>query len=382
LAPTRQVPQLAPREKVRPLTGQPAGERCAGCRTPAGSKPGAWYRLNGRAYCPDCAPEKADQAGVDLVAPASPQPVKSFGGPARTEATAPTEETGNPAAREPAAPYLPANNRIPTKLEPSRVGVMAGQTDQGRPLRFAVNGYVVLRRDGTDTGLALTPALKLTDTGGIEEDSGRWWVTHIPSGKHVPGAGAYERPQEAQTLASVLAQIDWTRDEDELTTQEIRQVAGTVTAYNGALAEKKLKGDTQAEPPAGPATRRVPADEALDGKLIADGYGGVARVLEDSGRRLYVIDSLGERYEVERRQVRTPDEADFEGVRVAMAFDPAQKSGASCAGCGRPTSSAGTGEKWYRMSFKNFCGRCAGDYASQEGYGREEEIGDAVELAR
>jgi hypothetical protein len=262
--------------------------------------------------------------------------------------------------------------------------VYAGPDKTGQPLRFAVNGYVVLRPNGDDTGLALTPALKISNEDGeVEEDTNRWWVTHIPSGKHIPGAGAYERPEEAQLLASVLAQLDWTRDEHELTTEEIRRVGATVSAFNETLAEEKLR-QARTGSPAELTTRRIPADEPLEGKLVADGYGGVARVLEASpdGQRLFVMDSLGERYEVDRSQVRTPDEADFEGVRVAMSFDPTTRPAGKCALCGRPTSGTGAGEMWYRMNFKSFCEGCATQYAAQEAYIKEEEIGDALELAR
>lgn len=379
LVDARQVPQLGERAKARPLVSMALGERCAGCRTLAGSKPGAWYNVNGRTYCPDCAPEAAGQAGVDLVAPTAPNPAANFTGTSRQ----PASQTTTAATTVRSQPqYLPAERRVPTRLTPSRVGVYAGQDKEGQPLWFAVNGYVVTRPDGYDTGLALTPALKMSHKDGeVEEDTNRWWVTHIPSGKHIPGAGAYERPGEAQLLAGVLAQLDWTRDETELTTEEIRRVGATVSAFNETLAEETLRHartGSQTEL----TTRRAPADEPLEGKLVADGYGGVARVLEDNGKRLFVIDSLGERYEVERSQVRTPDEADFEGVRVAMSFDPTTRPEGKCALCGRPTSGTGAGEMWYRMNFKTFCEGCARQYAAQEAYLMEGEIGDALELAR
>jgi hypothetical protein len=270
---------------------------------------------------------------------------------------------------------------VETTLAESRVGVYAGQDKENQPIWFAVNGYVVLRPDGSDTGLALTPALKLNDQGGkVEADTTRWWVTHIPSGKRVPGAGAYNRPEEAQLLAGVLAQLDWTRDETDLTITEIRQVGATVSAFNGGLAEEKV-GQARPDSPGKPMPRRIPEDEPLEGRLVADGDGGVARVLGDSGGRLLVIDSLGERYEVDRNQVRTPDEADFEGVRVAMAFDPVTRPEDKCALCARPTSGTGAGEMWYRMNFKTFCEGCAAQYTAQEAYVKEEEIGDALELA-
>ena len=379
LVDARQVPQLGERARARPIASITAGERCAGCRTPAGSKPGAWYQVNGRAYCPDCAAEAAGQAGVDLVAPTAPDPAANFTGPSR-QAAGQTTPAATTVRSQPQ--YLPAERRVPTRLAPSRVGVYAGQDKAGQPTWFAVNGYVVTRPKGDDTGLALTPALKMSHKDGeVEEAPNRWWVTHIPSGKHIPGAGAYERPEEAQLLAGVLAQLDWTRDEHDLTTEEIRRVGATVSAFNGSLAEEKLRQARIGSPPE-LTTRRIPADETLEGKLVADGYGGVARVLDDNGQRLFVIDSLGERYEVERSQLRTPDEADFEGVRVAMSFDPTTRPAGKCARCGRPTSDTGAGERWYRMNFKSFCEGCATQYAAQEAYIKEEEIGDAPELAR
>ena len=147
------------------------------------------------------------------------------------------------------------------------MGVYAGQDKEDQPIWFAVNGHVVLRPDGSDTGLALTPALKLSDQGGeVEADTSRWWVTHIPSGKHVPGAGAYDRPEEAQLLAGVLAQLDWTRSETELTTAEIRRVGATVSAFNGALAEEKV-GQAR---PGKPMTRTTEAGLAWQAHDPAD----------------------------------------------------------------------------------------------------------------
>lgn len=119
----------------------------------------------------------------------------------------------------------------------------------------------------------------------------------------------------------------------------------------------------------------------MAGKLVADGYGGVARVLEVSGDKLFVINSLGQRYEINRNQARTPDESDFEGVRVAMAIDPARQPKASCQLCGRSTGESRSDKKWYRMNWQTFCPACAGRYAAEEAYATEDEIGDSLELA-
>jgi hypothetical protein len=121
------------------------------------------------------------------------------------------------------------------------------------------------------------------------------------------------------------------------------------------------------------ATRRV-SDESLTGKLVADGYGGVSRVLEDNGNTLFLVDSLGQRYEITRNEARTPDESDFELCRVAMSFDPAQQPAASCATCKRSAHDTGAGEMWYKMGWQSFCESCSTAYAANEGYLKEEEI--------
>lgn len=381
----RQVRQLGQRAKAQPVASLASGERCAGCQTPANRKPGAWYTVNGRSYCPDCAPEAARKVDVDLVRDAGglegwgAEEPGSRGAGGKSFSLAPSHP------RTPALNYLPAERRVSTRLMPSRVGVFAGEDRAGQARWFAVKGYVVTRSNGYDTGLAVTPALKLkNEDGAVEEDTQQWWITHIPSGKHIPGAGAYERPEEAQLLAGVLAQLDWTRSETELTTAEIRRVGATVSAFNESLAEEKLKQTKSGPQGEGTATRRLAADEPLAGKLVADGYGGVARVLEvtPDGQGLFVVDSLGERYEVARHQIRTPDEADFEGVRAAMSFDPTTQPEGQCTLCGRPTSGTGAGEMWYRMNFKTFCEGCATQYAAQEAYIMEDEIGDAPEPVR
>ena len=52
--------------------------------------------------------------------------------------------------------------------------------------------------------------------------------------------------------------------------------------FNGALAEEKV-GQARPDSPGKPTTRRIPKEEPLEGRLVADGYGGVARVLGESG---------------------------------------------------------------------------------------------------
>jgi hypothetical protein len=184
--------------------------------------------------------------------------------------------------------------------------------------------------------------------------------------------------------------MDWTRDETEFTTADYRRARATVNFFNQTLAEAKqgagptaaTQGQTGAAQTDSSRTRRLPANESLTGKLVADGYGGVSRVLEDTGDRLFLIDSLGKRYEVYRREARTPDETDFELCRVAMSFDPATKPEASCTTCQRSTKDTGAGEMWYKMGWQSFCESCATEYATNEGYIKEEEIDqDMIELS-
>jgi hypothetical protein len=256
------------------------------------------------------------------------------------------------------------------------------------PALFVVDkGYVMVRPNGSDTGLALTPNLK-AETGAdgkvvIREDTSQWWITHIASGMAVTDR-SYSNLETAHVLGNILAQMDWTRDETEFT---------TVTFFNQTLAEARQERgrDNRAAtaPAAGSAiaaqanpagTRRLHHNESLEGWLVTDGYGGVSRVLDVSrnGDMLFLIDSLGKRYEIYRQEARTPDESDFEMCRVAMSFDPAQPPEANCGTCRRSTKDTGAGEMWYRMGWQSFCEGCATEYAANEGYIKEEEIDETM----
>lgn len=367
-----------------------SSERCAGCQTSSQSKEGGWYSINGRSYCQDCAPEAARQADVDLVGPereATGTGVVSSTGQPASKARIPVRRRATAAWSPPT--YLPPERRVETRLAESRLRLNVGQNPNGQPVWFVVeNGRVLLRPDGSDTGLAITPALKIgplrDGVQEVEEDTGRWWLTHIPSGKTL-GNRPYATPQEAQLLGNVLAQLDWTRPEDEITDYEISQVAETVRHYNQALTEQigKARVETasgEGAPPAVGSTRRPGANEDLTGKLMADGYGGVARVLDatQDGEILFMVDSLGKRYEVRRDQIRTPDASDFEMCRVAMSLDPAKQNETHCARCGQSSRSE-DGGKWYRMGWKSFCPSCATAYAAEEGYIKDEEIDSNLE---
>jgi hypothetical protein len=373
------LPQLALPTKIRPKTRLPSGERCTRCRVRSQNKPGAWYSIEGQAYCPDCAPAAAMVANVELVLP---EPVVAgVNGVGTTLATGRSRLSATGSRRSELG-YLPPERRVTTRLAPSRIRLNVGRDPAGQSVWYVVEqGQVVLRPDGSDTGLAITPALKIGDLkDGVQEvaeDTGRWWITHIPSGKTL-GTQPYARLEEVHLLAGVLAQVDWTREETEIGAEEIRQVRETVRRFNQALAGQR---DGTQPQPTSPQPEFGPAAEpgSLAGKLVADGYGGVARVLDDQGETLFLIDNLGKRYEVSRREVRPPDEHDFELCRVAMSFDPAKKLETRCARCGQSSRRPETGETWYRMGRRAFCRPCSSVYAAEEGYIKDEEISSELE---
>jgi hypothetical protein len=390
------IPQLPPRTKIKPATDVSPNQRCQGCHTLARNKQGPWYGINNRRYCPDCAPAAAQQADLELVSPGVTNAGADSSANGRTLVrTGHSREVsaGRARAQEPA--YLPPERRVETRLEPSRIGLNIG-TDR-EPAGFVVEqGYVLLRPDGLDTGLAISPDLNVERRANgqvqVEEDTSRWWITHIASGRTLVNQ-PYSSLAEAQMLGNILAQIDWTRDEGEIPAAEYHRASATIALYNQTLAQanKEVRqtdglkvmavSSGAGEGVNQTGTRRLPTStqkagtgESLAGKLVADGYGGVSRVLEDTGDKLFLIDSLGHRYEITRNEARTPDETDFELCRVAMSFDPARQQDTECAKCNRSTAQTGTGEMWYKMGWQAFCESCATEHAAEEGYIKEEEI--------
>lgn len=354
------IPQLPPRTKLKPLpVSQLPGSACAGCQSATGGKAGPWYAVNNRPYCRDCAPAAAQAGGVDLVLPS---PASGAASPLPS-----VERRSNRAILDP-------ERRVETQLVPSRLRVRLGEGAGGPRWAVVEQGYVALRPNGLDTGLALTPALLPAGQGGLREDASAWSITHIASGKGL--SGPYPSPQAAKPLVDILAQLDWSRSEAEISGAELRQAQATAAAFQQVQAEAKAEAKGQVFSPPSPSPSPPSLPEDLTGQLRADGYGGVSRVLADNGATLLLVDSLGSRYEVNRTQTRRPDEADFELSRVAMSFDPTQAVESRCAGCGRSTRTTGAGEMWYRMGWQSHCESCAPRYAAEEAYIMEEAVGD------
>ncbi len=185
----------------------------------------------------------------------------------------------------------------------------------------------------------------------------------MPSGKHLPGATDYSTKEQAHQVADVLARVDWNRPEEELNEADVKRAVATIKQYNQALV-------AQPAIVAGGRSR----NGSQVGRIMADDYGGIVRIIEDKGDTLVLLNSLGKRYETSHSRLRVPTWSDFEGSGVAESFDPASRAEKRCGRCGG--SSRHLGGKWYRMSWKSFCQGCAKKYAREKDYILEDQVGD------
>lgn len=324
--------------------------------------------------------------GVDL-APAQPAENAAPTPPALKPIPGLPSQTGVPGLRQ-KINYLPPERRVPLQFTSAPVRVNVGVDPTGKPAWHVVKqGYVALRENGQDTGLAITPMVSIgplqkDGTQAVTEDTRQWMITHLPSGKDL-GKQAFSSLENAQQLATILAQLDWTREENQISDQEISQVRRTFHYYSQALQQEQRRRPEAVQVPAGPGALAplqpvaMPAG-SLTGLLVADNVGGVARVLEDKGERLFVADSYGQRYEIGRSEARQPQEEDFRLAMLAMPVEPAQQKNSVCPRCGAEASTAiGSGQSWYRMGLQAFCPGCAVAYAHDHGYELPETIGGA-----
>jgi len=388
----RQLPQLQARPKITPAPKVAAAERCVTCRTPGGSKPGAWYTIGPKVYCPDCAPDAAQRSGVDLITPVQPvtsiviSGVKGAGGAGMSSRGSPPQ---TPPVISGAAPQLlPLKNKIKSTWAPAPLRICLTRRALGadQDSDIIVNsGYVVLRAaDHGDTGLAVTPAIILPSKPGEPalEDTGQWHVLHINSGTVLTGQ-TFSTPEQAQLLADILAQLDWTKEEEEiLRTFNLEKINATISMVTPLIKSQRDKatqaGPAGSSPPTPAAVVSVASSispGALAGRIMADRYGGIGRVIGEDKDTLLMIDTLGERYEIDRDAVWEPSEADYNLVRVAQRIDPARRPGETCSNCDRPTGAAAPGEVWYRMKLKSFCPACARVYAQEQAFELEENVG-------
>jgi hypothetical protein len=120
--------------------------------------------------------------------------------------------------------YLPRR----TTLEPKSITV--GPLDN-------LAGYAVLAR-GQDTGLSLTPEVKVEAGGQVRINRARWFVNYNQAGTAI--AGPFESVKQAQGMASLLANLDWNRHVEEIPEEDVRTASAMGREYREELGLAKL----------------------------------------------------------------------------------------------------------------------------------------------
>src|SRR5690606_6952609 len=103
-----------------------------------------------------------------------------------------------------AAQPIPA---LAARTQPVKLQAGPVRMQLGREQSYTADSYRLVRADGSETGLALTPYLTLTGPDKAIERSEQWGLTHLNSGALV--SGPYPTLGEAQTLGQQLAALDW-----------------------------------------------------------------------------------------------------------------------------------------------------------------------------
>jgi hypothetical protein len=259
---SRQAPALLARPVVAPTDAGQLSELCAGCGASPRAKPGAWYVVDGRSHCQDCAPGAAERANVSLAL--APVPIQvGQAKPGQPNPSAPTRLTFPPGGFWTWA----STGKVPVSAGGGDAAGPEGESRRGRLLdptrgvrvelrrqrikltverlkQLAVDAdvYVVARVDDDgelhETGLAVTPRV-VVESGRARADGDRWGITHMVSGRLLTGTRWFANPIEAETLAGILAQLDWRRPIAEVTRAELDDVAKTTASFHSALVWTK-----------------------------------------------------------------------------------------------------------------------------------------------
>lgn len=199
-------------ERVEPIPPHELnGQRCAHCGNSSRPNARPWYRIREQAFCLTCAQSQARQAGISLLPPVAAIPT-----------------TINISSFRPQ--YRPRR----TILQPKPITV--GPIDN-------LAGYAVLFRgrrskDGPkETGLSLTPEIKIEAGGQVRINKACWFVTYDQAGKAI--AGPFESVKQAHTMASLLVNLDWTRAVEAFSPEEISTAAQIANEYREELALTK-----------------------------------------------------------------------------------------------------------------------------------------------
>jgi hypothetical protein len=127
----------------------------------------------------------------------------------------------SPGTRDKPRPIPALATPSETQLKPDTIQVRTGS---GQVIT-APDSYRVVRPDGGDTGLALTPAL----TANGEPEANRWGVTHTASGSLV--SGPYPDLQQAQSLATQLSGLRWSNL--RVPAEDVEQARKIISTFQG-----------------------------------------------------------------------------------------------------------------------------------------------------
>lgn len=120
---------------------------------------------------------------------------------------------------------IPVRSTSPaeTRLQAAQLSIRTGGGQSFTP----TSSYRVVRPDGSDTGLAVTPCVWEGDGGQLVEDEKRWGVTHTASGNLI--SGPYDTLSQAQGLATQLSDLRWTGSRVPAT--DVEQAKQIISAY-------------------------------------------------------------------------------------------------------------------------------------------------------
>ena len=120
-----------------------------------------------------------------------------------------------------------------TKLKAARIRMQTGNGQSFTPK----NSYQVVRPDGSETGLAITPYVQEGENGQLVEDDQRWGVTHAASDSLI--SGPYPSLSQAQGLATQLSGLRWTAG--RVPAKDVTQAKQIISTYRHSQTGSQAK---------------------------------------------------------------------------------------------------------------------------------------------
>lgn len=196
-------------------------------------------------------------AGDAVITPAASQSNIRALSPAREEeVTTPPISPDKPGLTsiepEPVELTMPENGKLPgAKRFRSSLRMALGVNGRGGTIYGKIDhGFVLFQQNKRgqyeETGLAIAPALTVTGLSrdkGIQyqEDTTRWGILHVPSGRMVSGhmedgqlvdGWPFKNPDDATVVGRMLANTDnWTQELDDLTHLQMRGKEDLISKY-------------------------------------------------------------------------------------------------------------------------------------------------------